>query len=82
MEAKLHVGNLAFSTTEDELRTLFAQAGTVGTVDVIKDKNSGQSKGFAFIVMGSDAEAQKAISLFNGHTLAERQLKVSIAKAK
>jgi RNA recognition motif-containing protein len=82
MEAKLYVGNLAKSTTEDELRTLFAQAGTVALVEVIKDRDSGQSKGFAFITMGDAAEAEKAITMFNAYSLAERELKVNIAKPR
>ncbi len=65
MENRLYVGNLAYSTTEDDLRTLFAQAGTVASVALIKDRVSGQSKGFAFVEMGNQAEAQKAISMFN-----------------
>jgi RNA recognition motif-containing protein len=82
MEAKLYVGNMAKTTTEDELRTLFAQAGTVSLVEVIKDRDSGQSKGFAFITMGEAAEAEKAISMFNAYSLAERELKVNIAKPR
>jgi RNA recognition motif-containing protein len=82
MEAKLYVGNMAKSTTEDELRTLFTQAGTVSLVEVIKDRDSGQSKGFAFVTMGEAAEAEKAISMFNAYSLAERELKVNIAKPR
>jgi len=82
MDVKLHVGNLAYSTTEDELRTLFAQAGTVNSVDVIKDRDSGQSKGFAFVTMSTQEEAQKAISKFDAYSLGDRQLKVSAAKSK
>ena len=82
MEAKLYVGNMAKSTTEDELRTLFTQAGTVSLVEIIKDRDSGQSKGFAFVTMGEAAEAEKAISMFNAYSLAERELKVNIAKPR
>jgi len=82
METRLYVGNLAKSTTEDELRALFAQAGTVSAVDVIKDRDSGQSKGFAFVTMGDAAEAEKAISMFNAYSLAERELKVNIARPR
>ena len=54
MESKLYVGNLSYSTTEEDLKTLFAQAGTVSSVALIKDRDSGQSKGFAFIEMALD----------------------------
>jgi len=82
MEVKLYVGNMARSTTEDELKTLFAQAGNVLAVEVIKDRDSGQSKGFAFVTMGDQAEADKAISMFNAYSLAERELKVNVAKPR
>ncbi len=82
METKLYVGNLSFSTTEDELRTLFAQAGTVSTVDLIKDRDTGNSKGFAFVEMGSQQDAEKAISMFNGYSLANRELRVNVARPK
>jgi len=61
MELKLYVGNLEYSTTEDDLRTLFTQAGTVTSVALIKDRDTGRSKGFAFIEMRTQSEAQKAI---------------------
>jgi RNA recognition motif-containing protein len=82
MEFKLYVGNLSYSTTEDDLRTLFAQAGTVASVTVIKDRDTGSSKGFAFVEMSSQAEAQKAISMFNSYSLQDRQLKVNPAKPR
>ena len=82
MESKLYVGNLSYSTTEDDLRTLFFQAGTVTSVAVIKDRDSGRSKGFAFVEMSNQAEAQKAISMFNGHTMGDRELRVSIAQPR
>jgi RNA recognition motif-containing protein len=82
MESKLYVGNLSYSTTEDDLRTLFAQAGNVASVAVIKDRDSGRSKGFAFVEMSNQAEAQKAISMFNGFSLQDRELKVSIARPR
>src|SRR5689334_3879874 len=80
MESKLYVGNLSYSTTEDDLRNLFLQAGTVASVALIKDRDSGQSKGFAFVEMSNQAEAQKAIELLNGRSLGDRELRVSIAK--
>ena len=82
MDVKLYVGNLSYSTTEDDLRTLFAQAGTVASVAVIKDRDTGQSKGFAFVEMSTQAEAQKAISQFNGQTLKDRALTVNIARPR
>jgi cold-inducible RNA-binding protein len=82
MDVKLYVGNLSYSTTEDELRTMFAQAGTVTSVALIKDRDTGQSKGFAFVEMGSQAEAQKGISLFNGKPLNGRDLTVNMARPR
>ena len=82
MESKLYVGNLSYSTNEDDLRSLFSQAGTVASVALIKDRDSGQSKGFAFVEMSNQAEVQKAIELFNGRSLGDRELRVSIAQPR
>jgi RNA recognition motif-containing protein len=82
MGSKLYVGNLAYTTTDDEIRTLFGQAGTVVSVEVIKDRDTGQSKGFAFVEMSTQAEAEKAITTFNGYTLSNRQLKVNPARPR
>ncbi|MBE7549903.1 MAG: RNA-binding protein [Anaerolineales bacterium] len=82
MEVKLYVGNLSSTTTEDNLRTLFAQAGQVASVDLVKDRETGNFKGFAFVEMRTRAEAQKAISLLNGFNLEERELKVNPAKPR
>ena len=82
MESKLYVGNLSYSTKEDDLRDLFAQAGTVASVALIKDRDSGQSKGFAFVEMSNQAEVQKAIEMFNGRALGDRELRVSIAQPR
>jgi RNA recognition motif-containing protein len=82
METKLYVGNLSFSTTEDALRTLFSQAGSVTSAELIKDRDTGSSKGFAFITMGSQAEMEKAITTFNGYMLDNRELKVNIARPR
>ena len=82
MDVRLYVGNLAKSTTADELKTLFTQAGAVASVDMVKDRDSGESKGFAFITMGEQTEADKAISMFNAYSLANRELKVNVAKPK
>ncbi len=82
MESKLYVGNLPYSTTEDELRNLFSQAGTVASVAVIKDRDTGQSKGFAFVEMSNQVEAEKAISMFNGRSMGQREMKVSLARPR
>jgi RNA recognition motif-containing protein len=82
METKLYVGNLAYTATEDDLRTLFAQAGAVKSVTLIKDRDTGRSKGFAFVEMDTQAEAQKAISLFNGSSLHDRALTVNLARPR
>lgn len=80
MEAKLFVGNLSYATTEDDLRTLFAKAGAVKSVNLITDRFNGQPKGFAFVEMETPAEAQKAISELNGSQLRERTLTVNKAR--
>lgn len=82
MEAKVYVGNLSYQTTEQNLRELFMQAGSVTSVALIKEPGTQRSKGFAFVEMGSPSEVQKAISLFNGYTLDERQLAVSVARPR
>lgn len=82
MDVRLYVGNLAKSTSEDDLKSLFAQAGAVGSVEVVKDRDSGESKGFAFVTMAEQSEAEKAISLFNAYSLNDHELKVNIAKPK
>ena len=82
METKLYVGNLAYTTTEDDLRNLFAQAGKVKTVTLMKDRDTGRSKGFAFMEMETQVEAQNAISTLNGTKLQERALTVSMARPR
>jgi cold-inducible RNA-binding protein len=82
METKLYIGNMSEKTTEQDLRTMFSEAGTVGSVELIMDRQTGKSKGFAFIMMGSQDEAEKAISLFNAKDINARPLKVNIAKAR
>ncbi|MCG2786376.1 MAG: RNA-binding protein [Anaerolineae bacterium] len=82
MDNRVYVGNLAKSTTQEELNTLFAQAGDVAAVEIIKDRDSGQSKGFAFVTMVSKEIADKAVEMFNTYTLAEKELKVNIAKPR
>lgn len=80
MNAKLYVGNLSFDTTEEDLQTLFAGAGTVAAVTLIKDRETGRSKGFAFVEMSSQSEAENAIKMFNNATLGNRNLKVDKAR--
>ena len=82
MGTKLYVGNLSFNTTENELQELFAQAGTVQEVSLMQDKFTGKSRGFAFITMGSDEDAQNAISKFNGQTIEGRPLTVNEARPR
>jgi hypothetical protein len=82
MDIRIYVGNLAKSTTQDEINTLFATAGTVSSVDLVKDKGTGLSKGFAFVSMPAQADADKAISMFNDYSLADNTLKVNVAKPK
>jgi len=82
METKLYVGNLAYSTTEEDLQSLFAQAGTVKSVALIKDRETGRSKGFGFVEMENQAETEKAISMFHGSMLNDRALTVNIARPR
>lgn len=82
MDARLYVGNLSKSTTQDELNALFAQAGSVTAAEVIKDRNSGESKGFAFITMSTQSEADQAISMFNAYALGGNEIKVNMAKPR
>ncbi len=82
MEIKLYVGNLSYETTEESLRAKFGEAGTVVTVDMIKDRYTGQMKGFAFVTMSSNEEAQKAIKMLNEQMLDNRAIKVNVAKPR
>jgi RNA recognition motif-containing protein len=82
MEIKLYVGNLSYETTEDELRSLFTQTGTVNDVALIKDRDTGSSKGFAFVTMNSQEEANQAIQQLNGRILSSRELKVNLARPR
>lgn len=82
METKLYVGNLSYETNESDLRSLFTQSGTVNEVVLIKDRDTGSSKGFGFVTMNSQEEANKAIQQFNGHSLGSRELKVNIARPR
>ena len=80
MAKKLYVGGLSYNTTEDALKELFSQAGTVETATIITDRMSGRSKGFGFVEMSSDEEAQKAIETLNGKELDGRSLTVNEAR--
>ena len=80
MAAKLFVGGLSWDTTEDSLRGLFSQVGTVATAQVITDKFTGKSRGFGFVEMSSDEEAQKAVAELNGKQLDGRTIVVNEAK--
>ena len=80
MNLKLYVGNLPFGASEEDLRKLFAEAGAIQSVKIVTDSYSGRSRGFGFVEMASQAEAEKAISLVNGKTFMDRTLIVSEAK--
>jgi len=82
MGRKLYVGNLPFDTGADELRLAFAQCGTVDDVKVVTDRETGRSRGFAFVTMSSDREAQDAISRWSGSVLGGRNLTVNEAMDK
>ena len=80
MNLKLYVGNLAFGASEEDIKKLFSEAGAVQSVKIVTDSYSGRSRGFGFVEMTSQEEAEKAISLVNGKTLMDRTLIVSEAK--
>jgi RNA recognition motif-containing protein len=82
MGTKLYVGNLSFNTTETDLQDLFAQIGPVNEVMLMQDKFTGKSRGFAFVTMGNEADAQKAITEFNGKTVEGRPLTVNEARPR
>jgi len=82
MEYKLYVGNLSYDVSEADLQTLFTEAGAVKSVAVIKDKFSGQPKGFAFVEMENQQDMQNAIAMFNGKEYKSRALSVSVARPR
>jgi RNA recognition motif-containing protein len=82
MENRLYVGNLSYQTSEEDLRALFAQAGTVKSALLIKDRETGKSKGFGFVEMGTPAEAQKAITMFHNKEIERRNLTVNLARPR
>ena len=78
----IYVGNLSYGTTDDGLREAFAEHGQVESASVIQDRMTGRSRGFGFVIMPDDAEAQKAIEAMNGQELDGRSLKVNQAKER
>ena len=82
METKLYVGNLTYETSESDLQPLFEQSGTVKSVQIIKDRDTGRSKGFGFVEMTTQEEAQNAIKALDGQDMNGRPLKVNLAKPR
>ena len=82
MEAKLYVGNLPYNTADADLQSMFSAAGTVKSAQVIKDRESGRSKGFGFVEMSSAEEANAAISMFHGKDFNGRPLTVNLARPR
>jgi RNA recognition motif-containing protein len=82
MDTKLYVGNLSYDTTEDILRQKFAETGTVVSVEMIKDRDTGRMKGFAFVTMNNQEEAENAIRMLNGKMVDNREIKVNIARPR
>ena len=82
MGKKLFVGNLAFSTTSEDLEALFSKSGTCESATVVTDRDSGRSRGFGFVEMSSSTEAEAAIAKLNGSDVGGRQINVSEAKAR
>jgi RNA recognition motif-containing protein len=79
---KIYVGNLSYSTSEEDIRTAFSQYGTVDSADVIMDRSTGRSKGFGFVGMSVDSEGQAAIDALNGKDVDGRSLNVNVAKPR
>jgi len=82
MNTKIYVGNLSSQTTEPELKNLFSQAGDVISVKILKDHQTGQSRGFAFVEMSTRREAQKAVSMLNKRNFMEKELLVKEARVR
>ncbi len=78
----IYVGNLPYDSTEEEISQLFAEFGTVSSTNIIKDKTTGNSKGFGFVEMDDDTEGQKAIDELNGAALRGRNLKINLARPR
>jgi RNA recognition motif-containing protein len=82
METKLYVGNLAYETSESDLQPLFEQSGTVKSIQIIKDRDTGRSKGFGFVEMATQEEAQKAVKALNAKDVNGRALRVNLANSR
>lgn len=82
MESKLYVGNLSYNVTEEDLRTLFSQAGEIKEVSLIMDRETRRPKGFGFVEMASQVDAEKAIQMFNEYEMDGRKLTVNIARPR
>ena len=82
MSTKLYVGNLSFNTSSQDLETMFAEAGTVQSANIVEDRDTGRSRGFGFVEMSSKEEAQTAISTLDGKEVDGRSLKVNEAKPR
>ncbi len=82
MSKKIYVGNLSYKVTEDDLKDLFAEFGTVTEINVITDRETGRPRGFAFVEMESDDEATKAINSLNGKELQDREIVVNEARPR
>ena len=80
MSSRLYVGNLPYETSEEDLQTLFAQAGTVETVTVVRDRDTGRARGFGFVEMATDEDAQNAIGQLHEHQFGGRRLTVNEAR--
>ena len=81
MAKRIYVGNLPYSTTEDELREVFGEHGNVNSVDILLDRNTGRSRGFGFVEM-DDGDADKAIDALNGKEMDGRPLRVNVARER
>jgi len=79
MAKRLYVGNLPYNTVDEDLRTLFSQAGTVESTTVMTERDTGRSRGFGFVEMVTDAEAENAVRMFDGYTMDGRQIRVNPA---
>ncbi len=82
MSKRLYVGNLPYSMSDDDLRSLFSQAGTVESAQVMAERDTGRSRGFGFVEMATDDEAKNAIKMFDGYAMGNRQLRVNEAMAR
>lgn len=82
MDTKLYVGNMSYDVTEEDLRQLFSQAGEIKEIAMIMDRDTRRPKGFGFVEMATQAEAEKAMQMFNEHELQGRRLQVNIARPK